>query len=122
MPINRCIQEMWDSNDLVQLEYQHFVWSSKCEGFARVQGLDTIDSQDVSGVFLVLAIVTVISVTGKFVTTKRWYPKTTECFKREEAEEDNSETVTTEEWWEENNLDYKQFEEQTASYPLGAVL
>lgn len=71
--MNHHIQDMWDSNYLSQLYKRHFVWSSQCDKLDATTEVDTIDLGEVAGIFLVLAIVSVLTMSGHFVS-KRWFP------------------------------------------------
>lgn len=71
--MNRHIQDMWDSNYLSLLYKRHFVWSSQCDQLNTPSEVDTVDLGDVAGVFLILAVVTVLTITGQFAA-KRWFP------------------------------------------------
>ena len=85
VPINRHIQEMWDSNDLAQLEYRHFVRSSQCKGFNTVEDVDTIELEEVAGVFCIVAGAALISIAAKLVANGQaaeWCPRAAEWCRR----------------------------------------
>jgi ionotropic glutamate receptor len=69
-PINRRIQEMWDTSALAQLNYRHFDWSSHCDKVHRIEGVDTIELEEIAGIFLVVVVAAFISIAGKFV--RKW--------------------------------------------------
>lgn len=72
-PVNSQIQSFWESGYLNRLYDRHFVWFSECGDPDKPQTLRRINVEEISGIFLVLAITAVVCLIGRFVT-KRWFP------------------------------------------------
>ena len=81
--INTKIQEMWDSNYLSQLYKRHSVWTSRCDDFATITDVDTIDLNEVGGIFIVLLGVTIFAVGGQMVKRAGWIPGTKQWRQRD---------------------------------------
>ena len=66
-PINDKIQSFWESGYLNRLYDRHFVWFSKCVRPEETHDLYTIDIEEIKGIFIALAITTVVCLTGHLV-------------------------------------------------------